>query len=309
LTEATSRNIFSLDFGIKAAIIIFLWATPALVSKAFVGTQSGFPGLYFGFLRYLLGALSLFTIITFRGNVKRVIAVFKQHLLGTIVCAGWLILMIIGQNFSIHFILGSSSSVLLNFNPVIVYLLAPILFLDEEYSKVQSIAVIISTIGVFLVFLAAVDLLIVDFTDFLLGNALGLLSGVAWAGYTLTLRKLFTDESSEETTAVILLLAAIILFLMSFFTEKFPPLESYSIESIIGLIIIGVGAAGLAFTLYLQLIQKYGAIQSANIQFLIPIVSVILAWIFLNEFSILAIAGGILCAVGVALVTKRPVRS
>ncbi|MCK5346137.1 MAG: DMT family transporter, partial [Candidatus Heimdallarchaeota archaeon] len=249
MTETPSRNLISIDFTIKAAIIIFLWATPPLVSKVFVGTQSSFPGLYFGFLRYLLGSLSLFTLIVFIGNIKQVIVVFRQHMLGVIVCACWLILMIVGQNFSIYFILGSSSSVLLNFNPVIVYLFAPLLFIDEKYSKLQSIAVLVSTIGIFLVFLAAVDLLAVNFNDFLLGNALGLLSGVAWAGYTLSLRKIFSDESSEEVTSAILFLAAIILFLISFFIEEYPPIESYSIESIIGLIIIGVGAAGIAFTL------------------------------------------------------------
>ncbi|MHA1944559.1 MAG: DMT family transporter [Candidatus Hodarchaeales archaeon] len=307
MAETPSRNLISLDFTLKAAIIIFLWATPPLVSKVFVGTQSSFPGLFFGFLRYLLGALSLFTLIVFRGNIKQVIVAFKRHILGVIVCTCWLILMIIGQNFSIYFILGSSSSILLNFNPVIVYIIAPLLFIDEKYSKLQSIAVIVSTIGIILVFLAAVDLLAVNFTDFILGNALGLLSGVAWAGYTLTLKKVFSDESSEEVTSVILFLSAIVLLIMSFLLEQFPPIESYSFDSIIGLIIIGVGAAGIAFTLYLQLVQKYGATYSANIQFLIPIVSLILAWIFLSEFSILAILGGILCAIGVALVTKQPV--
>ncbi|GAH01356.1 unnamed protein product, partial [marine sediment metagenome] len=242
MTETSSQNRISIEFSIKAAIIILLWATPALVSKAFVGNQSSFPGLFFGFLRYLLGALSLFAIIAFRGDIKRLIVVFRHQLLGTLICAGWLILMIIGQNFSIYFILGSSSSVLLNFNPVIVYLLAPFFFLDEQYSKVQSIAVIVSTVGICLVFFAAVDLFVVNFTDFILGNALGFLSGVAWAGYTLTLRKMFSDESSEEVTSVILLLAALILLLMSFLLEKFPPIESYSFDSIIGLIIIGVGA-------------------------------------------------------------------
>ena len=306
MTEMTSHNSISIDFSIKAAIIIFLWATPPLVSKVFVGTQLSFPGLFFGFLRYLLGAFALFVIIIIRGDIKRVIAIFKKNIVGTAVCAGWLILMIVGQNFSIFFILGSSSSVLLNFNHVIVYLIAPFLFVDEKYSKLQSLAVIISTVGIIFVFLAALDLFTVNFNDFLIGNALGLLSSVAWAGYTLTLRRMFSDESSEETTAVILFLAAMILLLMSGITEKFPTIESYSIESIIGLLIIGVGAAGVAFTLYLQLVQKYGATQSANIQFLIPIVSLALAWIFLNEFSILAIAGGILCAIGVAIVTYRP---
>ncbi|MHA1206443.1 MAG: hypothetical protein ACTSSO_02605, partial [Candidatus Hodarchaeales archaeon] len=67
MTETTTQNRISIDFVIKAAIIIFFWATPPLISKAFVGNQASFPGLFFGFLRYLLGALSLFAIIAIRG--------------------------------------------------------------------------------------------------------------------------------------------------------------------------------------------------------------------------------------------------
>ena len=85
----------------------------------------------------------------------------------------------------------------------------------------------------------------------------------------------------------------------------FPPLENYTLENITGLVIIGVGAAAIAFTLYLQLVQKYGAVQAANIQFLIPLFSLFFAWIFLGEFSLLALFGGVLCAIGVAIVTIR----
>ena len=69
--------------------------------------------------------------------------------------------------------------------------------------------------------------------------------------------------------------------------------------------IIGFGAAAIAFTLYLQLVQRYGPIKAGNIQFLIPLVSLLIAWIFLMEFSIYTLIGGILCAVGVALVNYK----
>ena len=306
MTQDNPKSTFSLDFLVKASIIIFLWATPALVSREFVGNQMNYPGLFFGFLRYLLGCLSLFMVIMFRRNIKQIYNIFVENLVGILICACWLVLMIIGQNFSIFFILGSSSSVLLNFNPVIVYLIAPLMFLDEHYTRVQSIAAIISSVGIVFVFLAANDLLITNLGDFIIGNALGFLSGAAWAGYTLTLKKIFTGESSEEVTATILSVAAVILFITSLLFEKFPSKNAITFDSTIGLLIIGVGAAGIAFTLYLQLIQRYGATRSANIQFLIPIVSILLAWIFLNEFSLLAVIGGIICAIGVAIVTNQP---
>ncbi len=289
------------NFFTKSSIIVLLWSTPPLVSKLWVGTKEAFPGLFFGFLRYSFGFTALLLIILFhQGNLNSLKVILKKQPKTIIFCAMWLVLMIIGQNLSVHFILGSSSSVLLNFNPCIIYLFAPILFIDENYTKNKTIGFIISSIGVLIVFLASLE--VTKLFNFFVGNFLGFLSGIAWAGYSLTLKKYFQEKGSEEVTALNLLSAAFILYLLSLVTEQQPSIESFTLESIWGLIIIGFGAAAIAFTLYLQLVQKYGSIKAGNIQFLIPLVSLLIAWIFLGEFSFLTLMGGIFCAVGVALV-------
>jgi drug/metabolite transporter (DMT)-like permease len=210
--------------------------------------------------------------------------------------------MIIGQNFSVLFILGASSSILLNFNPVLVYLIAPLIFVNETHSSQKTVAVFLSSVGIILVFFASSELIGANFDHFLIGNTLGFLSGVAWAGYSLSLKKLFPDESSLEVTSLNLGFATIFLLISSLVTEEIPPVTSYTLDSVTGLLIIGVGAAAIAFTLYLQLIQRYGAVRAANIQFLIPLFSLVFAWGFLGEFSWLALVGGLLCALGVAVI-------
>ncbi|MFX0066407.1 MAG: DMT family transporter, partial [Candidatus Hermodarchaeota archaeon] len=196
------------------------------------------------------------------------------------------------------------SSVLLNFNPILIYLFAPLLFMDEKYTKRKTIGVVISSIGIGVVFLASLETASdLSLTNFIVGNGLGFLSGVAWAGYSLSLKRLFHENDVQEITALNLLVASIILMAISIVVEDFPSIESYSLMSVWGLIVIGVGAAGVAFTLYLILVQKYGAIHAGNIQFLIPLVSILFAWIFLAEFSRFALIGGILCAFGVVLVS------
>ncbi|MHA2137925.1 MAG: DMT family transporter [Candidatus Hodarchaeales archaeon] len=299
----TPRKTISLNFIVTSLIIVVLWSTPPLVSKIWVSNEALFPGLFFGFLRYILGFLTLFLMLITRRSIGNFLELLFKRPKAIIFCASWLVLMIIGQNFSILFILGASSSILLNFNPVLVYLIAPILFADESYSTQKSIAVLLSTIGIFLVFLASSDLLGTDLNHFLLGNFLGFLSGVAWAGYSLSLKKLFPDESTMEVTSLNLGIAAVFLLVSSLITETLPPISSYTLESVTGLLIIGVGAAAIAFTLYLQLVQSYGAVQAANIQFLIPLFSLLFAWIFIGEFSFMALIGGIICAIGVAVIT------
>lgn len=292
-----------LDFLVKTCIIIILWATPPLVSRMWVGLKGVFPGLFFGFLRYLFGFLALLIILIFRGKLINFKQLFVKDLKPILWCSSWLVLMIVGQNFSILFISGASSSVLLNFNPVLIYLLAPLLFLDESYTAKKTFGFVVSTIGIGLIFLTSLEIEALSIIDFIIGYLLGFLSGVAWAGYSLSLRWFFRESHSEEVTSLNLLGAAIILLSISLITESIPSVKSFTLESIWGLVVIGVGAAAVAFTLYLQLIQKYGPTKAGNIQFLVPLVSLVFAWIFLAEWSFFDLVGGVFCAIGVAMVS------
>ena len=296
------KNNNNLDFLLKASIIIILWATPPLVSKLWVGKEGTFPGLYFGFLRYFFGFSALIVITGFQKRLGNMRNLIKSHFKPILFCAAWLVLMIIGQNFSVLFILGASSSVLLNFNPSLIYLVAPLLFIDEEYSRKKTLGFFLSTLGIGIVFLASLETSSIVTVNYILGYCLGFLSGVAWAGYSLSLKRFFQDSQSQEVTTLNLFVAAIVLLVVSTLIESPPSLERYTIESIWGIIVIGIGAAAIAFTLYLQLVQKYGATRAGNIQFLIPLVSLIFALIFLSEFSVFTLFGGIFCAIGVAIV-------
>ncbi|MFX0185252.1 MAG: DMT family transporter, partial [Candidatus Hodarchaeota archaeon] len=251
--HSTTKNLDT-EFLALAVIIVVLWSTPPLVSKLWVGSGT-FPGFYFGFLRYIFGAVFLIIIITFQGKMKIFINLLRTKFHEVLFCAFWLILMILGQNFSILFILGSSSSVLLNFNPTLIYLFAPLFFMDEEYTRRKTIGVIVSSVGIGVVFIASLEPTTTpSITDFIVGNGLGFLSGVAWAGYSLSLKRLFHESEAQEITALNLFVASIMLLFISILTESFPPIGSYTLLSIWGLVVIGIGAAGVAFTLYLMLV-------------------------------------------------------
>ncbi|WP_455464133.1 DMT family transporter [Candidatus Hodarchaeum mangrovi] len=294
------------NFLTKSLIIVIFWSTPPLISKLWVGSGV-FPGIYYGFLRYGLGFATLFLFILLKGKFIFFWKSIREKSWKHIICASWLIVMIIGQNFSVFFILGSSSSILLNFNPVFIYLLSPLLFSDEYYSNRKNIGILISTLGIFLVFFASME----NYKEFnpqffIVGNILGVLSGIGWAGYSLSLKWLFKEKESEEITSINLLIATIILFSLSIFLEGnlIPPINVFTVSSLFGLVIIGVGAAALAFTLYFELVQQYGASNAANIQFLIPLFSLFFGFIFIGEFSILTMIGGIISAIGLIYTTK-----
>lgn len=287
---------------------MILWGTPPLVSKFLVGSGT-FPGYFFGFIRYLTAFFVLFLLLILSKRVRMLPEILIRKKGPLLICAFWLILMAVGQNFSIYFILGTSSSILLNFNPTLIYLAAPIIT-DEVYSRKRSLGVLIATIGLLFVLMVSFESTrSLSPEAFLLGNGLGFLSGVAWAGYSLSLRRFFVEWKEQDIaiTAINLGLASTLLFGISVISEPWPPLQSFTILSIWGIIVVGIGAAAIAFTLYLGLIQRYGTITAGNIQFLVPLVSIFLGWLFLAEFSFFALIGGGLCAFGVLVVTyERP---
>ncbi|MFX1297942.1 MAG: DMT family transporter [Promethearchaeota archaeon] len=293
------------DFLFKATLIVVLWSTPPLVSRLWVGSGV-FPGFFFGFLRYLTGAITLFVLVLINKKIYILIQTLVNNIVGVLVCVFFLCLMILGQNFSTLYILGSTSSVLLNFNPTLIYLVAPMLFDDEKYSKYKTLGVFIASVGIGIVFFASLETGASPISnDSIFGYFLGFLSGLAWAGYSISIKHFFEKQNSHEVTTLNLTIAAIILLFISLSMEKIPPLESYTLSSLWGIVLIGVGAAAIAFTLYLSLVQSHGAITAGNIQFLIPLVSLLFAWVFLGEFSVFTLVGGILCALGVGLVTYQ----
>ncbi|MHA1979350.1 MAG: hypothetical protein ACW98I_20785, partial [Candidatus Hodarchaeales archaeon] len=65
----TPRKTISLNFIVTSLIIVVLWSTPPLVSKIWVSNEALFPGLFFGFLRYILGFLTLFLMLITRRSI------------------------------------------------------------------------------------------------------------------------------------------------------------------------------------------------------------------------------------------------
>jgi drug/metabolite transporter (DMT)-like permease len=81
-----------------------------------------------------------------------------------------------------------------------------------------------------------------------------------------------------------------------------------SVEAWASLLALGVLGTGLAYVLYLWLIEHVGSVRASLVTYIIPVVAVFLGWAVLDEtVGLNTIAGGLLIVAGVASVLRGQV--
>ena len=84
-----------------------------------------------------------------------------------------------------------------------------------------------------------------------------------------------------------------------------PPTVEQRIGYWAGLVYLGLFASALAFTFYFQIIRAIGPAKAAYSSLLVPIIAMALSTVFEGyRWSTLAVAGGILAMVGLAIALK-----
>jgi drug/metabolite transporter (DMT)-like permease len=136
------------------------------------------------------------------------------------------------------------------------------------------------------------------------GNLLAFGSGICWAFYTVFLKKFFSKENPLLVTFLSLALGSIILV---FFAFLIPPLEmSMSLLGGFLIVLLAVLSTSLAYSFWLSILGYLTATETGIIQALVPVTSVIIAMIFLDErvtwiFGI----GAVLITFGIFFVERK----
>lgn len=90
------------------------------------------------------------------------------------------------------------------------------------------------------------------------------------------------------------------------FAFQSPPLQIPTIGIWISLVGLSVFCTAFAYLLYYRLIARIGAYQTVTVTFLVPVFSVVWAWLFLGERLTLGMGiGSVLVLAGVAIATGR----
>ena len=275
-------------------IFIILWASAFVTSKAIVNDSSPFAALSF---RFGLVSLGFFIFCVFTNS--KIILSFNDFIKASIIgiCFHGLYLggvfYAISENLSVGI-----TAIIVSLQPILTAIFAGP-FLKELVTWKQWVGIMLGFFGTLLVI--GMD---IGESIPIIGLIASLIGLTAITSGTLLQRKiggnipLATSNLYQAFSAFIFLLMITFLFEKSFINFSLNFILSMSWQ----VIFVSFGA----FTILQYLINTGTASRTATLFFLVPPVSVVMAWLFLNEkMTILDISGLIIATLGVYIATRR----
>lgn len=289
--------------SVLAVLIIsnFLWSLSFIFIK--IGLQ-GMTPLSLAAIRFILTSAFMAGLTLIFYSPKEMIEFAKENFLILFIIA---IISVTGvnilQNIGMQYTTASASSILQSSAPIFTLILAA-LFLGEHLGMRKIAGLLISLIGVVIITTDGdpSSLLMVDGAFF--GNVLLLLTATFYSIFTILSKKIIKGKNLLLILFITSFIGTIPLVAIWVITEPvtfYHPLNSWL--AVLGLTLI----CGIAGTItYLWCLDRMEASKAHFFSFLVPLFSVIMASMFLEEpIRPVQIISGLLIIAGIWLVEKE----
>ncbi|NHJ33161.1 MAG: DMT family transporter [Asgard group archaeon] len=301
VTEDKPKREFTWQVIIMLAFTIVAWSTPNVVGE-YLTNNSGLTPIQISAIRYLPAALTLVIVCLATKRGKQLLIDIKEKHIHLVIASLILASFVLFQMYSVKFTTASASSFLLNVNPVITFVLS-IIILKERHKWWGAIGVLISFAGVFFIAVDVRDISAVFASGAFLGNFLGFMSGVAWAAYTIYLKRFLKERDAITTTTWTLSISAIVLLILMLIIDR-NFIEGTKYYHILTLVFLGIVPTAIAFTLWFETIRRIPVQKASVFQFLIPILATIFALAMNETIDWFFALGGALIISGVFITQK-----
>ena len=279
-SEEVIADKFTWSIIIMLFIIVVTWATPNVIGR-YLSEYSILTPTQISALRYLPAAITLviFCLLTKRG--KKLVSVIKKNLFHLIIAALILASFVLLQMYSVVYTTASASSFLLNVNPVLTFVLSYFI-LKEKHRWWGVIGVIIATAGIFFVAVPISEISVFFSSETILGNLLAFLSGLAWAFYSIYLKKFLRENDPIVTSTWTLSISALVLVIVMFSVDGWFSGNPGAVPILLTTF-MGIIPTAISFTLWFETIRRITVQKASVFQFLIPIIATIFSFLFLGE--------------------------
>ena len=280
--------------AIAAGITVVLWAS-AFVGIRAVGSDVSPGALALG--RLLIGSLALGALVL----VRREGLPPRRVLPGIVACgllwfAGYNVLLNAGERL----VDAGTAAMLVNIGPLLIAGLAGV-FLGEGFPRSLVTGALTAFAGTAM--LAAATGMGEQAS--LAGVGLCLGAALAYAGGVVIQKPLLAFSSALQVTWLACTVGA--LACLPFAPALVRELAAADTAVVGWVLFLGVFPTAIAFTTWAYALRRTTAGRMGATTYLIPPVAVLLAWVILGEIPPLgALAGGIVCLVGVAISRRRP---
>jgi len=280
---------------IGVVVVMVLWAANFIVVKSAVAQL---PPVGFTFLRFVLASVTLLLLLRWReGSIglprRDLVAILA---LGAIGFGAYQILWTTGLTT----VPAGDSALLIAATPVLVALLAVVARTDV-LTPVKLIGILVSFVGVVIVVGSGPGLTL---GRSLVGEALTLAGAVCWSVYTAFGAPYVRRHSPIRATAWATVAGTVVLAPIAVLQLGSLDRVPLGLDVIGAILYSGMLAAGVANVVVLNGVKVVGPTRTAALQFLVPALAVLLAFLFLQEPIRPGQVVGGLVIVGGVLITR-----
>lgn len=205
----------------------------------------------------------------------------------------------VALNAAEHMLDAGTSALLINVNPIMVAILAA-LFLKEGFPRWLLVGSIVAFSGVALIALGSGQRSTADVA----GVLLCLLAAALAAVSVIIQKPVLKKFPAAQATWFGIMVG--VLCCLPFSGQLLNELQHAEPAATLGLLYLGVFPTAIAFTTWAYTLSLIDAGKLAATTYLVPGTTILISWLLLGEVpTLLGLAGGVLCLIGVGLTRRR----
>jgi drug/metabolite transporter (DMT)-like permease len=273
--------------------VLLLWASAFIAIRAVGDTFSPGP-LALG--RLTFGSIALGIVaLRYRRPLPRGKGLFMVITYGVLWFAGYTVIL----NAAERHLDAGTAAMLVNIAPILVAVAAGF-FMAEGFPRPLIVGIIVAFAGVTTIAVGGIG----GHSDGL-GVPLGIVTAVLYAAGVLTQKIALRTVDAVTATWVGCAVGTVVL--TPFLPQAIHEFSRASGGAIGAVAYLGIFPTAIAFTLWAYALTRSTAGRLTSTTLAVPAIVVLMSWIVLGEVpTLIAMIGGVLCLVGVAISRRRP---
>jgi drug/metabolite transporter (DMT)-like permease len=274
-------------------ITVLAWASAFIVIR---GVAPHFGGGALALARLFVGSVLLSLVLIGR---KWVAPTGREWILILVFGVAWFGAYNVALNIAEHSLDAGTASMVVNVAPILIALGAG-LFLGEGIPKWLAIGAGVAFLGVILIGIGTGISGLSDGT----GIVWALVAAVSYAVGVICQKRILRRLPASQVTFLGCVIGMVAC--LPFLGELIGNLRVAPVSSVLGALYLGAVPTALAFSTWAYALSKMPAGQLGVTTYVVPAIAIVLGLVFFGEIPApLAIAGGVVCLIGVAISRGR----